>query len=261
MLLGQYRPLNSWLHRLDARSKLIPVVFILVLSLLTDSFLFYIIIQILLITGLLLSGIDSKTIYYNFKPILILMGRTSVCHIIFSGQDSEILVQFWIITIREAAIYKAVFYSLRLMIFISIAFLVTLTCSPSELAEAATKILKPLEKMKLPVGDFSLILFIAIRFIPILYNEFNAIKNAQIIRGVNFTGSLINRTKKITSIIIPVFVSAIQRADDLAMALQVRGYRSDRQRTYYSKMKFGLNGWIFGLGSSTFIFGVFYYLK
>ena len=260
-MLGQYRPLDSYLHRLDVRAKLLPVMLVLVLSLLTDSFIFYIIIQFSLIGLLLFSGVDYKTLANNFKPILILVLITSLYHLIFSGQDSEIIFQLYFIKFKAKAVYLALFYSLRLVIFISIAFLVTLTNSPSELGEAFTKLFKPFEKLHLPVGDLALILFIAIRFIPILYNEFNTIKNAQIIRGVSFTGSFLRRIKKTTSIIIPVFVSAIQRADELALALQARGYKSGKGRTFYSRSRFGVNEWLFSLAASLFVILLFYYSK
>lgn len=261
IILGQYRPLDSFLHRLDARAKLLPVLLVLILSLMTDSFLFYIIIQLSLLVSLLSSGIDYKTLARNFKPILIIVLITSLYHLLFSGKDSEIIFQLSFIKLRADALYLAVFYSLRLVIFISIAFLITLTNSPSELGEALYKLLKPLKKFKVPIDDLTLILFIAIRFIPILYNEFNTIKNAQIIRGVNFSGSVFNRIKKTTSVIIPVFVSAIQRADDLALALQVRGYQSGNGRTFYSRSGFGLYEWLFTIGVTIYIAALFYFSK
>ena len=149
------------------------------------------------------------------------------------------------------------FFSLRLVLFVSIAFLMTLTNSPSELGDAFIKIARPLEKLRVPVSDLALILFIAIRFIPILYDEFTAIKNAQIIRGVSFTGSFFNRIKKTTAIIVPVFVAAIQRADELAMAIEARGYKAGRKRTFYSRSHFGTNEWIFALLTSAGIVMLF----
>jgi energy-coupling factor transport system permease protein len=181
--------------------------------------------------------------------------------LVFSGKDSEIIFQLSFIKIRDGALYLAMFYSLRLLIFISVAFLITLTNSPSELGEALYKLLKPLKKFKIPIDDLTLILFIAIRYIPILYDEFNNIKNAQVIRGTDFSGSIVNKIKKTTSIIIPVFVSAIQRADDLAMALQVRGYKSGNGRTFYSRSGFRLNEWFFTIGTSVYILTLFYFLK
>lgn len=257
VILGQYRPLDSYLHRLDARSKILPVMLVLVLSLISHSVYFYLAILAALVIGLFFTGIDGRTILNNFKPILILVGITSLYHLIFTGHKSEIIFEFGFVKLYQAGVEAAVFYSLRLIIFISIAFLITLTNSPSELGEAMTKILKPLEKLHIPISDLALILFIALRFIPILYEEFVSIKNAQIIRGVKFNGNLKDKIKKTTAIIIPVFVAAIQRADDLALALEARGYGLSKNRTFYSRAKFGFNEIVFTTISSSIIIILF----
>jgi energy-coupling factor transport system permease protein len=261
ILLGQYRPLDSFLHRLDARAKIVPVTLVLVLALLTHSLIFYVAILASLIGGLLLSGVDGRTLARNFQPVLILVAITCVYHLIFSGRGTPVFVELFGLKITTGGIDLAVFFSLRLIIFISMAFLITLTNSPSDLGDAMTRLFKPLEKLRFPVYDLALILFIALRFIPILYEEFNAIRNAQMIRGVRFTGSMINRLKTTTSVIIPVFVAAIQRADELALAIEARGYRSGRKRSYYSRSRFGLNEVAFTLICSVAIFTLFYYTR
>jgi len=261
ILLGQYRPLDSFLHRLDARSKILPVVLVLVLALLTDAVLFYATIMLALIAALLASGIKATNLARNFRPILILVVITSLYHLIFSGRDSSVLFDLWGWRITAQAVQLAAFYSMRLILFVSIAFLITLTNSPSELAEAFGLLLRPLAKLGLPVNELSMILFIAIRFIPILYQEFTAVRHAQMIRGVDFGGSLVKRIKKTTFIIIPVFVAAIQRADEIAQAMQARGYRSDTARTCYSHSRFGGREWLFSLGSSLLVVLVFVVTK
>lgn len=260
VMIGQYRPIDSFLHKTDTRAKILPVLFILICSLITSSLLFYIIILLLLILSLLLSGISKSGLIKNFKPILYLVLFTSLYHLVFSAPDSTPLLTLFGYSLREGAVSNALFYSLRLLLFISAAFLVTLTSSPSELGEAFAKLFKPLEKLKIPISDLALILFIALRFIPILYEEFIIIKNAQQIRGVKFSGSLMNRIKKTTTIILPVFVAAVNRADQLALALEVRGYDSKTPRTFYSRQTFGLSDFLFMLGSSLLIFCIFYFL-
>ena len=239
ILLGQYRPLDSYLHRLDARAKLLPIMLVLVLALLTDSLLFYLLILLTLTVSLLCSGVRPSVLASNFKPILLLVAITFVYHVVFYRGESPELLSVWGWSIREAAVYRAFFFSMRLVVFVSMAFLMTLTNSPSELAEAVAKLLRPLRKIGVPVYDLAIILFIAIRFVPILFDEFVAIRNAQTIRGVSFTGSLISRMKKITYVILPVFVSAVGRADDLAVAMEARGYRTGKERTFYSHATFG----------------------
>lgn len=261
ILLGQYRPLDSFLHHLDARAKIVPISLVLVLAVLTGSLIFYLAILGSLILALVWSGVGSKTLINNFKPVIILVVITCLYHLLFSARDGEVLVSLAGLKITRGAVSLAVFYSLRLVIFISVAFLVTLTNSPSELGDALTKLLRPLRKLRVPVYDLALILFIALRFIPILYDEFTTIRNAQIIRGVSFSGSLVNRIRKTGSIIIPVFVAAIQRADELALAIEARGYQSGRERTFYSRSRFGGREWLFAITSSASIFVLFYFTR
>ena len=239
VLLGQYRPLNSFLHKLDARAKILQIVLLLVLSLITDSIYFYLISFTLLIGSLVASGVKFNVIRKNFTPILIMVFITSLFHLIFTNGDSAELLNVFGWSITENAVSRAMFFSMRMVLFISVAFLITLTSSPSDLAESFAKIFKPLSKLKIPVYEFSLIIFIAIRFIPVLYEEFRTIKNAQMMRGLTFQGSFRDKIKKISFILIPVFLAAINRADELADAIAVRGYGINKNRTYYSNMKFG----------------------
>ena len=258
VLLGQYRPLDSFLHRLDTRAKIIPVLLVLILALFTKSYLFYLSAFAILIAALLQSGINKKILMDRFKPILWLVAFTLVFHLIFSGEGSKVVFSIFSYELTAGALHYGVFYSLRLVLFVSIVFLITLTSSPSELADSLAKIMKPLKKIKLPVDDIALILFIAIRFIPVLYEEFKTIKNAQILRGASFGGSLYNRIKKSSSIIIPVFVATAGRADEIAQAIENRGYGKNRSRTYFSLKNFGLNETVFAVSSGGLLLALFY---
>ncbi len=250
--------MDSFLHRLDARAKLLPVLLVMILGLLTDSPVFYLTLLTALLLSLLLSGITAGTLARNLKPILVLVGITFLYHVIFSGKDGEAALDIFGFAITYDGLGMASFFSMRLMLFVVIAFLVTLTNSPSELAEALTSLLSPLERIGVPVGDLGLILFIAIRFIPILYGEFVAVRNAQIIRGVDFSGSFVNRIRKTAAILIPVLVGAIGRADELAMAMEARGYRSGKRRTFFKQSTFDRNAWLFMFGSSAGVFLLYY---
>ncbi len=232
--IGQYRPLSSFMHAIDTRAKVLPILLLLILLLFTDSLMFSGAMLFLIVVFLFYSGVDEDIAKKNLKPLLFFILFTSGYHLLFSGKDSEILFTFFNISLYKGAVTAAFYYSLRLVLFLSAAFFITLTCSPSEIAEAATKLLRPLKVFKFPLSDFSLILFISLRFIPILYEEFNNIKNAQRIRGVKFSGSLIAKILSLKSLIIPLFLSAVRRADDLSDALMVRGYNSHKTRTIYS---------------------------
>ncbi len=259
MLLGQYRPLDSFLHRLDVRSKLVPVLLVMVLGLLTESQLFYAISLVALIGGLGFSGVGAAAIARSFRPILILVGITFAYHIIFTGQDDEPIFGLFGLSVTEYNLSRAAFFSSRLLLFVSVVFLVTLTSSPSELAEAIARLLRPLERIGIPASDLGLVMFIAMRFIPILTQEFQTIRNAQVIRGVSFSGSLVNRVRRTATVIIPVLVAAISRADELALAMEARGYRSGQTRTHYTHSRFDGHAWIFALGSSLLL-GLTFYL-
>jgi energy-coupling factor transport system permease protein len=250
MLLGQYSARDSFLHRLDTRAKLVPVVLVMVLGLLTGSVWFYLIVLAGLMIGLMTSGVEPAALARSFRPILILVAITALYHILFTGRDSEPVFSLFGFAVTEAGLAGAGFYSLRLLLFVSIVFLVTLTSAPSDLAEAVVRTLRPLEKVRVPVNDLGLILFIAIRFIPILQQEFIAIRNAQVIRGVDFAGSFFKRIRSSTAIIVPVLVAAISRADDLALAMEARGYQSERRRTLYSRLVFGPPAWLFTILST-----------
>lgn len=237
--LGQYRPLDSFLHRLDARAKLAPVALVMVLALLSHSFVFYSVTLCVLLAALLGSGVGFDRLVASFRPVLIMVAITALYHLIFSARDS---VPVWSIlgfAVTQGGAEMAVFYSLRLLIFVSIAFLVTLTSSPSELAEALTRLARPLTALRVPVNDLGLVLFMAIRFVPILMEEFVAIRNAQAIRGVDFTGGFFARIRKTGYLLVPVFMAALSRADELALAMEARGYRGGARRSFYSHTSLG----------------------
>lgn len=249
ILLGQYRPGSSYLHSLDARAKMLAVLAAMVLALVSNAILFYILLIAALVSGLRMSGVSGSRIVKSFTPIIFLVVLTALFHLIFSGRDSEVLVTIFGWNIRSAAVNAAAFYSLRVVLFAASAFLITFTCSPSELAEALVRILRPLRRFRLPVNDIGLIVFIAIRFLPILYDEFVTIRNAQVMRGVDFGGSFVTRIRKSSYLLIPVFVAAVGRADELALAIEARGYDSRTERSIYSEAKFGVKEMLFAVVS------------
>ncbi len=237
--LGQYRPLDSFLHRLDARAKLAPVVLVMILALLTESFVFYGVILGVLILSLIASGVGPNRLLVSFRPVLFMVAVTALYHLLFSERSSEPLSSILGFAVTEGGVRMAAFFSLRLLIFVSIAFLVTLTSSPSDLAEALTRLARPLTALRVPVNDLGLVLFMAIRFVPILMDEFAAIRSAQMIRGVDFSGGFFARIRKTGYLLVPVFLAALSRADELALAMEARGYRGGARRTFYSHTSFG----------------------
>lgn len=257
ILLGQYRPLDSFLHRLDARAKLAPVLLVLVLSLLTTSLTFSVVLLFALIAGLAASRVGWRTIGRNMLPLAPLVIVTIGFHLLFPPREE--MASFWLFgwEIDGNGLSRGIYFSLRLLLFVSIAFLVTLTTSPSDLAEALVKILSPLRKIGIPVNDLGLILFVALRFIPVLYEEFVIIRNAQMLRGVQFEGKLVTKVRRSGAILIPVFLAALNRADELALAIQARGYRSDAPRTLYSRSRLGWSELVFVVAACGVILTLF----
>ncbi len=261
VLLGQYRPLDSYLHKLDARAKLAPVFLVLVLSLLTSSLTFSVVLLMALLAGLATSRVGWEVIGRNMLPMVPLVAITIGFHLLFPPQGEIAPFRLFGWEVVGSGLSRGVYFSLRLLLFVSIAFLVTLTTSPSDLAEAIMKVLRPLRKIGVPVNDLGLILFVALRFIPVLYEEFVIIRNAQILRGVQFDGRLAVKIKRSTAILIPVFLAALNRADELALAIQARGYRSEAKRTFYSRSRFGWNETVFVVVSCGLILALFLVTK
>lgn len=239
-ILGQYRPSDSFGHRLDPRGKILFAVFLMTLSIFTSSAFFYLTVMTGIILLLIISSIPLSVILKNGRPFVILVAFTAAYHLIFSARDTRTIVDVLGMRLTEGGLYMAASFSLRLLVFVGVAFFVSLTTLPSDMAEALVGWMKPLNKIGVPVTDIGLIVFIAMKFIPVLAEEFDTIRKAQIVRGVDFSGGLIKKTRKMVFLLIPVFQSAIRRADDLAIAIESRGYISGVQRSRYNKFHWRL---------------------
>jgi len=220
-------------------------ILVMMLSLFTTSIIFYLALIAGLLLMLRLSDIPFRTILRNVRPFIILVSITAIYHLIFSARDTETLVSFWIIRLTEGGVYMAVSFSLRVLVFVTIAFFLSLTIVPADMAEVIVGWLRPLRRFNVPVHDLGLILFIAMRLIPVLSEEMDTIRKAQIVRGVDFSGGLLTRARKLIYLLIPVFQSAIRRADDLALAIESRGYVSGAERSTYREFAFASRDLVF----------------
>jgi energy-coupling factor transport system permease protein len=257
--LGQFQPGDTWLHRLDTRAKLMPAVLISIASLFTESMLFAITMVLGMLTLLLTSGIDRRLVGSTLKPSLFLVLFTAAYHIVFSSGQTQTLLEVFGFAVTEGAIWMAAFYSLRFILLVAVLSLVTLTSSPSDIAEAITSPLRIFETIRVPVYDATLVLFMALRFVPILYDEIAAIRYAQIVRGMSFAGSFIHRIRASTALVLPVFLATIRRADDLALAIEARGHGTVTRRTYYLRSAFGAKEWLFAFLSITVVVVMYYF--
>ena len=232
--LGQYFPGNSVVHRLDPRTKLIMLVAYIVALFLAKSWITYGIMFVFLALTIKISTIPVKSIVKGMKPLVMILVFTGVLNLFFT-QEGPVLVDFWIITITLGGLQRAIFMMLRILMLISGTFLLTYTTSPISLTDGLEALLNPLKKIKVPVHELSMMMCIALRFIPTLIEETDKIMCAQKARGADFeTGSLLERAKALVPILVPLFIGAFRRADELATAMECRCYQGGEGRT---KMK------------------------
>lgn len=238
--LGQFFPGSSPIHRLDPRSKiLISIVFIVSVFLANNpiSFLF---LALCVASLILISGISFGVVFKGVKPIILIVMITALINVFMTKGDGTPLLSFWIINIYTEGIVRAIFMALRvIMLIIGSSILLTYTTSPISLTDGLESLLSPLKVIKVPVHTFAMMMSIALRFIPTLVEETEKIMNAQKSRGADFSsGGLIRRAKSLIPILIPLFVSSFKRAEELAVAMESRCYRGDKNRTKLVKLQY-----------------------
>ena len=239
--IGQYYPVKSRIHSLDPRVKIICTLLFLVSLFVQSSFLGYVIATLFLGMVIYMSKVPLKYIVKGLKPIVILLMFTVVMNL-FLTRGGETLLHFWIFTITEEGVRTSVFMALRLMYLVAGSSLMTFTTSPNGLMDGMEKLLNPLNKLHLPVHEVAMIMSIALRFIPILLEETDKIIKAQKARGADFeNGNLIERAKSLVPIFIPLIVSSVRRAMDLAMAMEARCYHGGDGRTKMKPLQYHRN--------------------
>ncbi len=236
--LGQYFPGNSPVHRLDPRTKLIAVVLYIVALFLANWFVTYAIMLAVLAGSIAVSRVPPKSILRGLKPILFIVVFTAVLNLFYTPGDT-VLAQFWIFTITLEGVYRAFFMVIRIMMLISSTFLLTYTTSPILLTDGLESLLNPLKKIRVPVHELAMMMSIALRFIPTLIEETDKIMSAQRARGADFeSGNLIQRAKALLPLLVPLFISAFRRADELATAMECRCYHGGEGRTRLRQLKY-----------------------
>jgi len=229
--IGQFIPGRSILHQLDPRAKLFFVFSYMILIFFANNVTTYS--MLLVFTGLciLLSQISLGIYIKALKGIFYLIIAMIILHLLFT-KGGEILVRVGFLTVYEEGFRQAIFISLRLLLLVLMASILTFTTSPLELTDAFESMLKPFVRFGLPAHEFALMMSMALRFIPTLWDETERIKKAQMARGADFeSGSLFRRLKSYVFILIPLFISIFRRADELAMAMEARCYRGGPHRT------------------------------
>lgn len=235
--LGQYFPGNTVVHRLDPRTKLLMVVVYIVALFLAKWWVSYGVMLAFLVTAVMLSHIKPKALFRGLKPLIVIMVFTALINLFYS--DGEVLVKFWIFRITREGIVQAAFLVLRIMMLVTGTFLMTYTTSPIALTDGMESLLSPLKKLHFPVHELSMMMSIALRFIPTLIEETDKIISAQKARGADFeSGNIIQRVKNMVPLLVPLFISAFRRANDLALAMEARCYHGGEGRTQMKPLRY-----------------------
>ncbi|MDF2907934.1 MAG: ecfT [Herbinix sp.] len=235
--IGQYYPTDSILHRLDPRVKLIGTFLFIASLFLFQSLYGYVVVTIFLVSIIKLSKVPFGFIVKGLKAIVILLLFTVFFNMFFS--PGEPLIKFYFITITKEGLINSGFMAIRLTYLIIGSSLMTFTTTPNQLTDGLEKVLRPLNRIKVPVHEISMMMSIALRFIPILLEETDKIMKAQMARGADFeSGGMLKRAKSLIPLLVPLFVSAFRRANDLAMAMEARCYRGGDGRTKMKPLRY-----------------------
>ncbi|MFR8087862.1 MAG: energy-coupling factor transporter transmembrane component T family protein [Lachnospirales bacterium] len=234
--IGQYYPVDSPIHRLDPRVKLAATFLFIIGIFCVDNFLGFGLAILMLALVVYKAKIPFSYLLRGLKAIFILLIFSVVMNLFLNRQGEE-LVSFWIFTITDQGVYTAAFLGLRLILLVLGSSVMTLTTTPLELTDGIEKAMRPLKKIRVPVHEIAMMMSIALRFIPILLEETDKIMKAQQARGADFeSGNILQRAKSMVPILVPLFISAFRRADDLATAMEARCYRGDVGRTRMKEM-------------------------
>ena len=254
--LGQYFPGNSVIHRLDPRTKLVILLVYIVALFLAVNYVSYGVMFLFLAGSIAISRIALKAFIRGMKPLILILIFTGLLNL-FMTEGETPLLSWWIITVYPEGIIRAVFMVLRILMLITGTFLLTYTTSPIALTDGLESLLSPLKHIKVPVHELSMMMCIALRFIPTLIEETDKIMSAQKARGADFeTGKLTQRVKALVPILVPLFISAFRRADELATAMECRCYHGGEGRTKMKLLRYKRRDFLAYFAAAAILAGV-----
>lgn len=258
--IGQFVPGTSFVHRLDPRAKLIFVVFFAIMVFWAKEPISYSLLIGFVLLSILVSRISPGYLLRGLKPILWIILLTVFIHL-FMTKGGDVLFTWKWIEIHEEGVKQAIVISLRLILLLLMASLLTLTTSPIDLTDGIERLLQPLARFRFPAHELAMMMSIALRFIPTLIEETDKIMKAQISRGADFeSGNLLKRAKNMVPLLIPLFVSAFRRAEELALAMEARGYRGAEGRTKLRELAWSPRDLVL-LGIAVLFIVLFYIIK
>lgn len=253
--LGQFFPGNTVVHKLDPRTKLLLVLLYIVALFTAKGVFGYLLVLLFLVSSFWLSKIKPRVVLKGMKPLLFIIILTGLLNLFYT--QGEPLVSFWIFTITKEGIFSAIYMIARITMLITGTFMLTYTTSPIALTDGLELLLNPLKKIKVPVHELSMMMCIALRFIPTLIEETDKIMSAQKARGADFeSGNLLQRAKALIPILVPLFVSAFRRADELAVAMECRCYQGGKGRTRMKQLHFQRRDYLGLLVGAALLVGV-----
>lgn len=237
LIFGRYIPGDSFIHRLDPRAKLMGAIWFIIIIFLANNWLTYVLLTVFVLTAVKLSEISPKFFINGVKPLIWLILFTVILQILFTS-GSTIWFRLGPIVISQEGLLNGVFIFMRFVLIIFMSTILTLTTMPLSLTDAIEYLLRPLAAVKVPVHEIALMLSIALRFVPTLMDETEKIMNAQRARGIDFgEGNVYQQMKAIVPLLIPLFVSSFNRAEELATAMEARGYKGGEGRTKYRQLE------------------------
>lgn len=256
--LGQYYPVDSVLHRLDPRTKIVLMIAYITMIFFVKTFIGFGIVLVFLAAAILLSRVPVGKVLKSLKTIMFLVLFTVIMSLLFyAGKEEDLIWRWGIIKVYRAGLINAGLMALRLMFLVVGPTLLTFTTTPVALTDGLESLLKPLTYIKFPVHELAMIMSIALRLIPTLVEETDKIQSAQKARCADFdSGNVFKRAKAMIPVLIPLFVSSFRRADELADAMDSRCYRGAKGRTRMKKLKFHIRDLIAVLFLALFFFAV-----
>ena len=242
--LGQYFPGNTPAHRLDPRTKILLVVLYIVALFTAKHIVGYSLMALTLAVCVKISGVRVKALVRGLKPVVFIVVFTALLNIFFTPAETYLL-ELGFLRISTVGLENAIFMVLRILLLIMGTFLMTYTTSPISLTDGLEQLLSPLKRFRVPVHELAMMMSIALRFIPTLVEETDKIMSAQKARGADFEGgSLIDKAKALIPILVPLFISAFRRADELATAMECRCYHGGEGRTKLHVLKYATRDYI-----------------
>lgn len=236
--LGQYYPTDSIIHRLDPRVKLFSTIIFIVAVFLANSALALVLVTLFLLWIIVMSKVPFSLMVKGVRGIWVLIVITAVCNLFFS-QSQDVIWKWQFLSVSGQSIHNTVYYTIRLIYLVVGTSVMTLTTTPSKLTDGMEDGLKFLTKIGVPIHEIAMMMSIALRFIPILAEEADKIKKAQMARGADFDeGGLLKKAKGLIPLLVPLFASAFRRANDLATAMEARCYRGGEGRTKMKPLKY-----------------------